>query len=103
MFEDLLKMLELEDYSVYAFEHFAQLCYKSVVERPEQAIFFLTLGTMAERFVYQYDESMQTFKIEDAQKKKILYWMEKMENSLSGRGEDQVKLLNKFCRDMMYS
>ena len=68
MLEDLVKTLEVNNYGIRAYEQFAQLCYKSIVEQPDMAIFFLTLSVMAERFVNQYDESPLTITVADAQK-----------------------------------
>lgn len=103
MLEDLVKTLEVNNYGVRAYEQFAQLCYKSVVEQPDMAIFFLTLSVMAERFVNQYDESPLTITVADAQKNKILRLIEKMEKTLNESSAQQVRLLNAVARDILYA
>ena len=103
MLEDLVKTLEVNNYGVRAYEQVAQLCYKSIAEQPDMAIFFLTLSVMAERFVNQYDESPLTIAFADAQKDKILDTIEKMEKTLNESSADQVGLLNAVAKDILYA
>lgn len=102
MFEDLVKMLEMHNYGVRAYENVAQLCYKSVAQQPDYAVHFLLLSVFAERFVSLYDESPLTVAEADKQKERILGWIEKMEASIRENREAQVQLLNSVSRDVLY-
>ena len=102
MFEDLRNTLESHNYGVRAYEQVAQLCYKSVAEKPDYAVHFLVLSVFAERFVSRYDEYPLTVEEANTQKKRILEWIEKLEISLQKSAEDQMKLLNSVSRDFLY-
>jgi hypothetical protein len=101
MFEDLLKVLEKHNYGVRAYENFSQICYQSVKDQPDHAVFFLALSILADRFVNQYDESPLTTTVADAQKDEILAIVAKMEESISTNAADQIYVLNTVSMHIM--
>ena len=102
MFQDLVSTLEAHNYGVRAYEHVAQLCYKSVAEQSDYAVHFLVLSVFAERFVSRYDEYPLTVDEADTQKKRFLDWIKKLEISLKKSQGDQIELLNSASRDFLY-
>jgi hypothetical protein len=101
MFKYLLKVLEKYNYGVRAYENFSQMCYQSVKDQPDHAVFFLTLSILADRFVNQYDESPLTTTTADAQKDEILEIIAKMEESISTNAADQIHVLNSVSMHIM--
>lgn len=102
MFEDLISTLEAHSFGVRGYEQVAQLCYKSVAEQPNYAVYFLVLSFFAERFVNQYDDYPLTVDEVDIQKKRILDWIDKLEESLKKNQAEQIELLNSVSRDFLY-